>query len=135
MKNFAALPLVILGLFASASASAASKVDSALVAKLNAHIGNCNAPGMEPKPKMKELADYIQSHGFKDAKIECGISNLDPKSPAPVLLLHLADGGEIYVNYKKSKGGARVSEIVEDRKTDAGPKRETIWPAAKKKAK
>jgi hypothetical protein len=132
MKNLVALPLIALPFLASGSVFAAAKVDATLVAKLNAHIADCNGPGMEPKPRMKEFADYLRSHGFKEAKLECGVSNLDPKAPAPVLMLHLADGGEIYVNYKKDKRGAKVSEIVEDRKTDAGLKRETIWPAAKK---
>ena len=129
MKTF----LFVVLLFAVPAAFAASTVDAKLVAKLNLYIRECNGPGMEPKPKMVEFASYIQSHGFKDAKIECGVSNFG--GSAPMMMIHLVDGGEIYVNYKSDKQGTKVSEIIEDSNTPEGKKRHVIWPVPEESTK
>ncbi len=127
--------LIALSLFTVPCALAASPIDAKLVEKFNANVANCGAPGMEPKPKMAEFVTYLQGHGFKDVKLECGVSNYGPN--APMIMLHLADGGEIYVNFKKVKGAPKVSEIIEDSMTPDGKKRHTVWPPEKpaKKAK
>ncbi len=121
-----AIPFV-LSLFGSAAL--AHTLDAAAVAKLNVYVKECNRPGMEPKPKMAELVTYLQANGFADAKLECGVSNQG--ATTPVILLHLPDGGEIFVNYAKSKSGLKVSDVIEDAKTPDGMKRYVLWPASK----
>ncbi|MBS1962138.1 MAG: hypothetical protein JST04_07980 [Bdellovibrionales bacterium] len=113
----------------SASAQAKSVVNAAIVEKLNAAVKECNGPGAEPKPKMGDYVTYLWEHGFKDAKVECGVSNYGPA--APVIMIHLADGGLIYVNYSAGKRGTKVKEMIEDAKEPEGMKRYVIWPAPK----
>jgi hypothetical protein len=108
-------------------------VNAVLIGKLNTYIKQCNAPGADPKPKMAEFVTYLHGHGFKGARIECGVSHYE--GTAPLLMIHLADGGEIYVNYNTDKSRARVSEIIEDVNTPQGKKRRQIWPVPKKNVK
>lgn len=123
--RYAAVPLLLL----SFADHAKSSVNAAIVEKLNAAVKECNGPGAEPKPKMGDYVTYLWANGFKDAKVECGISNYG--KAAPVIMIHLADGGVVYVNYASGKGGVKVSEIIEDSKTPEGMKRYVIWPEPK----
>ena len=113
------------------SFASAGTFDAAVVEKLNRAVRECNAPGMEPKPGMSEFTKFLESRGFKGVKIECGVSHF--ADATPFLLLRLLDGSEVFVNYKKTKSGAVVSEIVEDVATPEGNKRKVVWPVVKAK--
>jgi hypothetical protein len=102
-----------------------------LVAKLNAYVGECGAPGADPKPKMAEFVKYLQTNGFKDAKVECSLSHFE--GTTPVILIHGADGAEYFVNFRYAKGRSKpkVSDAMVDEPSPAGPKRHSLWPVAK----
>lgn len=130
MKNFRVLlwmAVSFLAAFFGALSASAHSFDAKLVAKLEAYVGQCNGPGAEPKPKMAEFVSYLQTNGFRGAKVECGVSNLGAQSP--MILIFVADASEYYVNFKKKGKSWQVSDVLEDANTPAGVKRAAVWPA------
>lgn len=100
-----------------------------MIARLNSAVRNCNGHGMDPKPGMLEFVKYLSTHGYPGVKVVCGISNY--RDPSPVMIFQLSDGGEIFVNFKKTKTSLRVQDIVQDVMTPEGMKRRVLYTSEK----
>jgi hypothetical protein len=109
------------------SAFGSEPFDSRMAEKAALYVSECNGPGVEPKPKMKEFEKYLSENGLKDAKLECGVSNFGTTSP--VILIHAVGGSEYYVNFVRSgKKGWKTGEVILDAMTAEGKKRKVVWP-------
>ena len=115
---------------AHASEPKAEPFDAKMAAKASKYPLECNGPGVQPKPKMSEFVDYIWTHGLKDAKVECGVSNFGVNSAT--ILIHAANGNEYVINFvPHGKMGWKTGEVILDAKIPEGMKRKVVWPIPK----
>lgn len=122
---------LLLGLVSVSSFAGEEAFGPKMIAKLNEAVRNCNGPGKDPKPAMEEFVKYVGLNGYPGATVLCSISNYGEVA-MPVITLRLADGGEIVVNYKKTKAGVRVQDVIRDANTPEGMKRKVLYSAPRK---